>query len=186
MDKNILQKELSSKMENSLKSLDHDLKGLRTGRASSFLLDPVQVEAYGSRMSISSLANISVPEARTLLIQVWDKSMVKPIEKAIVDSNLGLNPISEGQSIRLVLPPLTEDRRKELVKLAYKYAENAKIALRNIRRDTNENLKKLEKQKEISKDDLHNLSEEIQKITDEYIEKVENQIKKKEQEILSI
>lgn len=186
MDKIAVRKELQVKMDNSLKVLDHELKGLRTGRASVNLLDPVMVEAYGSRMSLSQVASLSTPDAKTIAVQVWDKSMVKAVEKAIVDSNLGVNPISDGQLVRVAIPPLNEERRKELVKLAHKYGENTKVALRNIRRDGNEDLKKLEKDSIITKDEYHNLSEEIQKLTDEYGGKVDQQVKQKEQEILTI
>ena len=186
MDKIAIRKELQGKMDNSIKALDHELKGLRTGRASVNLLDPVMVEAYGSRMPLSQVASLSTPDARTISVQVWDKSMVKPVEKAIADSNLGVNPVSEGQLVRVTIPLLTEDRRKELVKLAHKYGENTKVALRNIRRDGNEHLKKLEKDNEVTKDEHHNLSEDIQKLTDEYSTKVDQQVKLKEQEILTI
>lgn len=186
MDKIAIRKELQAKMDNSIKALDHELKGLRTGRASVNLLDPVMVEAYGSRMPLSQVASLSTPDARTISVQVWDKSMVKPVEKAIADSNLGVNPVSEGQLVRVVIPLLTEERRKELVKLAHKYGENTKVALRNIRRDGNEHLKKLEKDNEITKDGHHNLSEDVQKLTDEYSTKVDQQVKLKEQEILTI
>ena len=186
MDKITVRKELQVKMDNSLKVLDHELKGLRTGRASVNLLDPVMVEAYGSRMPLSQVASLSTPDAKTIAVQVWDKSMVKAVEKAIVDSNLGVNPISDGQLVRVAIPPLNEERRKELVKFAHKYGENTKVALRNIRRDGNEDLKKLEKDSVITKDEHHNLSEEIQKLTDEYSGKVDQQVKQKEQEILTI
>ena len=168
MDKAAVQKELQVKMDNSIRVLDHELKGLRTGRASVNLLDPVVVEAYGSRMPLSQVASLSTPDAKTIAVQVWDKSMVKAVEKAIADSNLGVNPASEGQLVRVAIPLLTEDRRKELVKLAHKYGENTKVALRNIRRDGNEDLKKLEKDSLITKDEHHNLSEGIQKLTDEF------------------
>lgn len=181
-----IHKELQSKMDNSLKILDHELKGLRTGRASVNLLDPVLVEAYGNKMPLSQVASLSTPDARTITVQVWDKSMVKAVEKAIIDANLGLNPSSDGQLVRITIPLLTEERRKELVKFAYKYGENTKIALRNIRRDGNEDLKKLEKDNSITKDEYHNLSEEIQKLTDEYSNKVDLHVKQKEQEILTI
>ncbi|WP_341764325.1 ribosome recycling factor [Candidatus Tisiphia endosymbiont of Beris chalybata] len=185
MDKTI-SKELRSKMDSSMKILDHELQGLRTSRASINLLDPIQVEAYGSKMPLAQVASLSTPDARTLAIQVWDKTMVKAVEKSIVEANLGLTPASDGQLIRITVPLLTEQRRKELVKFAYKYGENAKIALRNIRRDGNEELKKLEKDNTITKDDHHHLSEEIQKLTDEYSNKIDLQVKQKEQEILTI
>lgn len=185
MDKNI-HKGLQTRMDKTMATLDHELKGLRTGRSSVNLLDPVQVEAYGSRMPLSQVASLSTPDARTITVQVWDNSMVKSVEKAIVDANLGLNPSSDGQLIRITIPLLTEDRRKELVKFAHKYGENTKVALRNIRRVGNEELKKLEKDTLISKDEHHNMSEEIQKLTDEYSRKVDQHVKDKEQEIMTI
>ncbi|MDR0296543.1 MAG: ribosome recycling factor [Rickettsia sp.] len=186
MEKAAIHKEMQSKMDNSLKILDHELKGLRTSRASVNLLDPVLVEAYGDKMPLSQVASLSTPDARTITVQVWDKSMVKAVEKAIVDANLGLNPSSDGQLVRITIPLLTEERRKELVKFAYKYGENTKIALRNIRRDGNEDLKKLEKDNSITKDEYHNFSEEIQKLTDEYSNKVDLHVKQKEQEIMTV
>ncbi|WPY00256.1 Ribosome-recycling factor [Candidatus Trichorickettsia mobilis] len=186
MDKTTMRKELTTRMEGAMKVLDHELKGLRTGRASINLLDPVVVEAYGNRMPISQVATVSTPDAKTITVQVWDKGMVKAVEKAITEANLGLNPSSDGQLVRMTLPPLTEERRKELVKLAHKYGENTKVSLRNIRRDGNEELKKLEKNNEISKDEHHNLSEDIQKLTDEFSNKIDSFIKQKEQEILTI
>ncbi|XVN42974.1 MAG: ribosome recycling factor [Candidatus Rickettsia vulgarisii] len=185
MDKNI-HKDLQIRMDKTMSTLDHELKGLRTGRSSVNLLDPVQVETYGSRMPLSQVASLSTPDARTIALQVWDNSMVKSVEKAIVDANLGLNPSADGQLIRITIPLLTEDRRKELVKFAHKYGENTKVALRNIRRDGNEELKKLEKDNLISKDEHHNMAEEIQKLTDEYSRKVDQHVKDKEQEIMTI
>lgn len=186
MDKTVLRKELSTKMDNVLKSLDNQFKGLRTGRASVNLLDPVQVEAYGSKTPLAQVGTVSTPDARTITIQVWDKSMVKAVEKAITESNLGLNPSSDGQLVRLSLPVLTQERRKELVKLASGYSENAKIAIRNNRRDAMEELKKLEKNKTITEDQHRSLNDEIQKLTDEYISKIDAQLKSKEQEILTV
>lgn len=186
MDKAKLRKDLSARMEGALKVLDNELKGLRTGRASVNLLDPVTVEAYGSKMPLSQVATVSTPDAKTITAQVWDKTMVKAVEKAIVDANLGLNPAADGQLVRMSVPPLTEERRKDLVKLAHKYGEQTKVALRNIRRDGNEDLKKLEKDSEISKDEHHHLSDEVQKLTDEFINKVDSQLKQKEQEILTV
>ncbi|UCM86234.1 MAG: ribosome recycling factor [Rickettsia endosymbiont of Culicoides impunctatus] len=186
MDKTTIYKELQSKMDSSLKILDHELKGLRTGRASVNLLDPVLVEAYGDKMPLSQVASLSTPDARTITVQVWDKSMIKAVEKAITDANLGLNPSSDGQLVRITIPLLTEERRKELVKFAHKYGENTKIALRNIRRDGNEELKNSEKDNIITKDEHHNFSEEIQKLTDEYSNKVDSHVKQKEQEIMTV
>jgi ribosome recycling factor len=186
MDKKQLIDELKTRMEKALGVLDHELKGLRTGRASVNLLDPVQVEAYGDRMPISQLGTVSTPDARMLVVQVWDKAMVKAVEKAIVDANLGLNPASDGQNIRLPIPPLSEERRKELAKLAGKYGENTKVAIRNVRRDGMDELKKLEKAGIISEDQLHTIGDDIQKLTDKEIENVDKIVKQKEQEITSI
>ncbi len=186
MDKKQLIDNLKLRMDGALKVLDHELKGLRTGRASVNLLDPVQVEAYGSRMPLAQVGTVSTPDARTIMVQVWDKTMVKSVEKAIVEANLGLNPSTDGQMIRLPVPVLSEERRKEMAKIAGKYAENTKISIRNVRRDGMEELKKLEKSKIISEDDLHIISEEIQKLTDKEIENVDKVTKAKEHEILSM
>ncbi len=185
MDK-ALKSELTEKMDKAMAVLDKELKGLRTGRASVNLLDPVVVEAYGNKMPISQVGTVSTPDAKTISVQVWDKAMVKTVEKAIADANLGLNPSSDGQLIRMSLPVISQERRKELVKLAHKYGENTKVALRNIRRDGMDVLKKMEKDQNLSKDEHHNQSEEIQKLTDDYISKVDNVIKSREEEILTI
>ncbi|WP_395476579.1 ribosome recycling factor [Rickettsia endosymbiont of Pantilius tunicatus] len=186
MDKVTLKKNLQDKMDKALKVLDHELKGLRTGRASVNLLDSVTVEAYGDRMPLSQVASLTTPDARTINVQVWDKSMVSSVEKAITVANLGLTPSSDGQLIRLPIPALTEERRKELAKLAHKYGEDTKISLRNIRRDGNEELKKMEKDNIIAKDEHHSLAEQVQKLTDEYSSKVDLAIKQKEQEIMTV
>jgi len=177
---------LTDKMNKALAVLDKEFSGLRTGRASANLLDPVVIEAYGSKMPLSQVATVATPDAKTITVQVWDKAMVKTVEKAIADANLGLNPSSDGQLIRMNLPPLSEERRKELAKLAYKYAENTKIALRNIRRDGMDALKKMEKDNIISKDEHHDHGDEIQKLTDDFIKKIDVSSKTKEEEILTI
>lgn len=177
---------IKPKMDGAINVLDNELKGLRTGRASVHFLDPVHVDAYGSKMPLSQVATVSTPDAKTISVQVWDNSMVKAVEKAIVDANLGLNPSSDGQYIRINLPPISEERRKELVKFAYKYAENSKISIRNVRRDGMDMLKKAEKDNEISKDEHHDYGEEVQKLTDQYIDNIDNMAKKKEQEILTV
>ena len=177
---------LTDKMNKAIAVLNKELSGLRTGRASANLLDPVVVEVYGSKMPLSQVGTITTPDAKTIAVQVWDKAMVKTVEKAIADANLGLNPSSDGQLIRMSLPILSEERRKELVKLAHKYGENTKIALRNIRRDGMDVLKKMEKDKQISKDEHHDYGEEVQKLTDEFIEKIDGIIIAKEKEILTI
>ena len=158
--------ELKRRMQGATQSLKHELGGLRTGRASASMLEPVQVDAYGSHMPLNQLATISVPEPRMISVQVWDKSMVKAVEKAIVDSNLGLSPATEGQVLRLRIPELNEERRKELVKVAHKYAEAAKVAVRHVRRDGLDTVKKLEKNHEISEDDQERLANDVQKATD--------------------
>jgi ribosome recycling factor len=185
MDK-ALNQELIEKMDKAIAVLDKELKGLRTGRASVNLLDPVVIEAYGSKMPISQVGTVSTPDAKTISVQVWDKSMVKTVEKAIADANLGLNPSSDGQVIRMSLPIISQERRKELVKLAHKYGENTKVALRNIRRDGMDTLKKMEKDHNLSKDEHHDQSEEIQKLTDEFISKVDAVVRAREEEILTI
>ena len=173
-------------MTKAMDMLDREFSGLRTGRASIHLLDPVTVEVYGSKMPISQVGTVSTPDAKTITVQVWDKAMVKTVEKAIADANLGVNPSSDGQLIRMNLPPLSQERRKELVKIAHKYGENTKIALRNIRRDGMDKIKLMEKNNEISKDEHHTYSDEIQKLTDEFISKVDKNVKSKESEILTI
>lgn len=185
MDQN-LKNELSEKMTKAIDMLDREFSGLRTGRASVHLLDPVIVEVYGSKMPISQVGTVSTPDAKTITVQVWDKAMVKTVEKAIADANLGVNPSSDGQLIRMNLPPLSEERRKELVKIAHKYGENTKIALRNVRRDGMDKLKQMEKSNEISKDEHHTYSDEVQKLTDEFIGKVDASVKSKENEIITI
>lgn len=181
-----LKAELKDKMDKAVAVLDRELSGLRTGRASVNLLDPVVVEAYGSKMPLSQVSTISTPDATTLSVQVWDTEMVKTVEKAIADANLGVNPSVDGQIIRINIPPLSEERRKDLAKLACKYGESCKVALRNVRRDGMESLKKMEKDGEISKDEHHSHSEEVQKITDGFVSKVDSSIRNKESDILTI
>ena len=171
------EKLLNEKMQKALDVLDRELSGLRTGRASANLLDPVVIEAYGSKMPLSQVGTVSTPDAKTITVQVWDKEMVKTVEKAIADANLGLNPSSDGQLIRMNLPALSQERRKELVKIAHKYGENTKISLRNVRRDGMEALKTMEKNNEISKDELHTYENDIQKLTDTFTNKVNDLIK---------
>jgi ribosome recycling factor len=178
--------DLKRRMQGATQSLKHELGGLRTGRASPSMLDPVQVDAYGSHMPLNQVATISVPEPRLLSVQVWDKSMVKAVEKAIVDSNLGLSPATEGQVLRLRIPELNEERRKELVKVAHKYAEAAKVAVRHVRRDGLDTLKKLEKTHEISEDDEKRLANDVQKATDGEISEIDQLLAGKEKEILTV
>lgn len=181
-----LKQDLTDKMDKALSILNRDLNGLRTGRASVNLLDPVIVEAYGSKMPISQVGTVSTPDAKTIAVQVWDKEMVKSVEKAITDANLGLNPNSDGQLIRMNLPHLNEERRKELVKVAQQYGEKSKIAIRNIRRDGMDKLKSLENSHDISEDEYHKLSDEVQKITDDFNLKIDNYVQVKEKEIITI
>src|ERR1700731_3257014 len=178
--------DLKRRMQGAIQTLKQELGGLRTGRASASLLDPIQVEAYGSHMPLNQLATVSVPEPRLLSVQVWDRSMVKAVEKGIVDSNLGLSPATEGQVLRLRIPELNEDRRKELVKVAHKYAEAAKVAVRHVRRDGLDTIKKLEKNHEISEDDQERLGNDVQKATDGTISEIDQMLAAKEKEILTV
>jgi ribosome recycling factor len=171
-------------MHGAVESLKHDLAGLRTGRASTSLLDPVTVEVYGSHMPINQVATVAAPEPRMLSVQVWDKSNVGPVDKAIRSAGLGLNPIVDGQTLRLPIPDLTEERRKELAKLASQYAEKARIAVRNVRRDGNDALKTDEKKHEISEDEHKRLETEVQKMTDATIGEIDAAAAAKEKEIL--
>ena len=178
--------DLKRRMQGAVAALKHELGGLRTGRASASMLEPVQVEAYGSHMPLNQLATVSVPEPRLLSVQVWDKSMVKAVEKAIVDSNLGLSPATEGQVLRLRIPELNEERRKDLVKVAHKYAEAAKVAVRHVRRDGLDVLKKSEKNHEISEDDEKRHSGDVQKTTDAVVGEIDQLLAVKEKEILTV
>ncbi|MCL9983390.1 MAG: ribosome recycling factor [Erythrobacter sp.] len=177
--------DVERRMKGAVDALKSDLQGLRTGRANASLLDPVVVEVYGSMMPLSQVASVSVPEPRMLSVQVWDKSNMIPVEKGIAHANLGLNPIIDGQTLRLPIPDLTQERRKELAKLAGQYAEKAKIAIRNVRRDAMESLKTDEKKKEISEDDRKRSEEQVQKLTDQYVKETDEAAAKKEQEILT-
>lgn len=185
MDKKIF-KETEDKMKKVLDNFKSELAAIRAGRASTALLDKISVDYYGVPTPINQLATISVPEPRMILIQPWDGKMINSIEKAILKSDLGLTPTSDGKVIRLVLPELTLERRKELVKMAKKKAEDAKVFVRNIRRDTNELIKKMEKNGEISQDDSKRWQEEIQKLTDNYIEQIDKALTNKEKEIMEV
>jgi ribosome recycling factor len=176
--------DLERRMHGAVESLKHDLGGLRTGRANTALLDPVTVEVYGSHMPLNQVATVSTPEPRLLSVQVWDKSNVTPVEKAIRNAGLGINPIVDGNNIRLPIPDMTEERRKELAKLAHSYAEKAKIAARNVRRDGNDDLKTDEKKKEISEDERKRFEAEVQKLTDATIVEIDAALAAKEKEIL--
>ncbi len=177
---------LSTRMSKSVASLKDELGGLRTGRASANMLDPIMVDAYGSPMPLSQLASVSVPEARMLSVQVWDKSMAGAVDKAIRESGLGLNPIAEGTNIRIPLPELNEERRRELTKVAGTYAEHARVAVRHIRRDGMDSLKKAEKDGDMGKDEMHDFSEQVQKATDDAISQIDELTAKKEQEIMQV
>lgn len=183
-------KEIIAKSEETMRKsmgfLKEDLAGIRAGKANPKLVDKIQVSYYGTMTPLNQVANISVPEPRSILIQPWDASLVREIEKAILASDLGINPSNDGKIIRLVIPVLTEERRKELLKVVKKETENAKIAVRNIRRDANEELKKLEKTSEITKDDHKKAEEDMQKLTDKYIKFVDDIYKDKEKEILEV
>ncbi|MCW5772947.1 MAG: ribosome recycling factor [Rhodospirillaceae bacterium] len=173
-------------MDGAFETLRKELSGLRTGRASTSLLEPITVEAYGQTMHLNQVATVSAPEPRLLTVQVWDRSMVAAVDKAIRDSSLGVNPQTEGQIIRVRMPELTEERRKDLVKVAHKYAEQARIAVRNVRRDGMEALKKAEKEHKISEDDHKRGSDEIQKATDGHIKKIDETVAAKEKEIMQV
>jgi ribosome recycling factor len=177
--------DIERRMHGAVEALKHDLAGLRTGRANTALLDPVHVEVYGAMMPLNQVATISAPEPRMLTVQVWDKANVIPVEKGISKANLGLNPMIDGQTIRLPLPDLTEERRRELAKLTHKYAENAKIAIRNVRRDANEALKEDEKKKDISEDERKRAEDDVQKLTDKHVGEADSVSAAKEKEIMT-
>ncbi|MEP3420150.1 MAG: ribosome recycling factor [Erythrobacter sp.] len=177
--------DIERRMNGAVESLKGDLGGLRTGRANVALLDPVMCEVYGAMMPLSQVATVSAPEPRMLSVQVWDKSNITAVEKGIAHANLGLNPMTDGQTLRLPMPDLTEERRKELAKLAGQYAEKAKIAIRNVRRDAMESLKADEKKKEISEDERKRMEDEVQKLTDKFVADADVAADKKEQEILT-
>lgn len=175
-----------NRMEKSVDTLKADFGGLRAGRAHASLLDGLMIEAYGSMTPISQVGTVSVPDARCLSVSVWDRGLAKAVEKAIMESDLGLNPVSDGQLIRIPIPPLSEERRKELVKVAGKYAEQSKVAVRNIRRDALDGIKKLKKDNEISEDEEKRYEGEIQKFTDEYIKKIDDALAQKEKDIMQV
>ena len=179
-------KELEKRMNGSMEALKKEFGGLRTGRASVNLLDPVMVEAYGQRLPLNQVGTVSAPESRLLAVNVWDKGLVTPTAKAIRDAGLGLNPQPDGQVIRIPLPELTTERRAELAKLAHKYAEGARIAVRNIRRDGMDALKKAEKDHKISEDEHRQKADEVQKLTDRYVKQVDDVLASKEKEIKTV
>jgi len=178
--------DLKRRMDGAIAAFRHDLASLRTGRASGNLLDAIQVQAYGTTMPINQVANVSVPEPRMISVSVWDKSMVGAVDRAIRESNLGFNPIMDGTTLRIPLPELNEQRRKELVKIAHQYAEQARIAARHVRRDGMDHLKKAEKDKTISEDDQRVQSDRVQKMTDDTISLIDGMLAEKEAEIMQV
>jgi ribosome recycling factor len=178
--------DIKRRMQGALTALKTELSGLRTGRASPHLLDPIVVDAYGAMMPLNQVASVTIPEPRLIAVNVWDKSLVHAVEKAIVNANLGLSPATEGQTLRLRIPELNEERRKELVKVGHKYAEAAKVAVRHVRRDALDVIKKLEKDHGVSKDDHDRFSADIQKATDQSIADVDHLLAAKEKEILTV
>lgn len=186
MDTDTTLLDAEERMEKAIASLDRDFAKLRTGRASTSLVDAIKADYYGTPTPISQMASVAVPDSRTLTIQPWDKGGMAAIEKAILKSDLGLTPINDGKIIRISIPPLTEERRRDLVKIARKYGEEAKVAIRNVRRDANDNLKRSEKDKEITEDGLKRGEAEVQKLTDKYVSEVDNRCQAKEKEIMEI
>ena len=174
------------RMDKAVTALKEEFAGLRTGRASSALLDQIHVDAYGSSMPLSQVAAVTVPDARSLMVSVWDKGVVVQAEKAIRSSGLGLNPVVEGQNLRIPIPPLTEERRRDIAKLAGKYAEQQRIAVRNVRHHAMDDLKKAEKDSVISQDEQRRMHDEVQKLTDEAIKRIDETLKTKEQEIMQV
>ncbi len=186
MDIKEMKSDVERRMEGALDVLQKEFGGLRTGRAATSLLDPITVEAYGQEMPMNQVGTVGVPEPRMLTVQVWDKGLVSAVEKAIRDSDLGLNPASDGQLVRVPIPPLSEERRVELTKVAGRYTEEAKVAVRNVRRHAMDELKKAEKDGDISQDEHHDYDSEIQTLTDEFVKKMDEALEKKEQEILQV
>ncbi len=186
MDIDSILLDAEDRMEKALAALDRDFAKLRTGRATTALVDGIKADYYGTPTPISQMASIAVPDSRTLTIQPWDKGGIALIEKAILKSDLGLTPVNDGKLIRIVMPPLTEERRKELSKVARKYSEEGKVAVRNVRRDANDSLKKLEKEKAITEDEQKRATDDVQKLTDKYVAEVDKRCAAKEKEIMEI
>jgi ribosome recycling factor len=178
--------EFTRRMQSAIDVLVKELSGLRAGRASANLLDPIKVDAYGTYMPLSQVGTVTAPEPRLLVVQVWDKGMVKAVEKAIRESSLGVSPAADGQLVSVVLPDLNQERRQELAKLASKYAEEAKISVRNVRREGNDMIKKLEKDKAISEDDSHRLVDDMQEVTDKHIKKIDELAAVKQKDIMQV
>jgi ribosome recycling factor len=179
-------KEIERRMRGALGVLKQEFGGLRTGRASASLLDPIMVSAYGNPMPLNQLATVNVPESRLITVQVWDKSQVGAVDRAIRESDLGLNPVVEGQLLRLPIPELNEERRQELAKVAHKYAEHGRVAVRNVRRDGMEHLKRAEKDGEMSKDEHHSLTTKVQELTDKIVKEIDEALAAKEAEIMQV
>ncbi len=186
MPKDTALMDAEERMEKAVAAMDKDFAKLRTGRASTALVDDIKVDYYGTPTPINQLASVAVPDSRTLTIQPWDKGGFAAVEKAILKSDLGLTPVNDGKIIRIVIPALTEERRKDLVKVSRKYSEDAKIAVRNVRRDANDQLKKLEKDKVISEDELKKATDDVQKLTDKYVAETDKKCQVKEKEIMDI
>ncbi|RRD70143.1 MULTISPECIES: ribosome recycling factor [unclassified Desulfovibrio] len=186
MDTESILLDAEDRMEKALASLDRDFSKLRTGRASTALVDGIKADYYGTPTPISQMASVSVPDSRTLTIQPWDKGGFAAVEKAILKSDLGLTPVNDGKIIRIVMPPLTEERRKELVKVARKYTEDCKVAVRNVRRDANDSLKKLEKDKAITEDEQKKGTDDVQKLTDRFVAETDKKCTAKEKEIMEL
>jgi ribosome recycling factor len=181
-----LKKEAEERMGKAITVLEREFSGLRTGRASAALIENIKVDYYGTPTPVHQVGSVSVPDSRTITIQPWDRGAFAPVEKAILKSDLGLNPVNDGKLIRIGIPPLTEERRKDLVKVARKYTEECKVAIRNVRREANEALKKMEKDKAVSEDDSKKAQEFIQKLTDSYVAKSDKTVQLKEKEIMEI
>lgn len=181
-----LKPDLSRRMDGAVDVLHKEFAGLRTGRASAGLLEPVKISAYGSEMPINQVGNVNIPEPRMLTVQVWDKGLVGAVEKGIRDAGLGLNPAVDGQTVRVPIPPLTEERRAELSKVAARYAEDARVAVRNVRRNAMDALKQAEKDGEISQDEQRGLQDDVQKLTDEFVKKIDDALASKEQDIMQV
>lgn len=186
MDMDTILLDAEERMEKAIGALEREFAKLRTGRASASLVDNIRVDYYGTPTPINQLGSVSVPDSRTLTIQPWDRAAFPLVEKAIMKSDLGLNPVNDGKIIRIAIPPLTEERRKDLVKVARKYTEEAKVAVRNVRRDANDALKKLEKAKDISEDDARKSTDDVQKLTDRFVARADEKCTAKEKEIMEL
>lgn len=186
MELNRIYKETQEKMQKAIEAVDHEFNTLRTGRASVALVDAVQVESYGTKMPLKQLSTITTPDSRTIAIQPFDKSQAHAIEKALIAANLGMNPTNDGKIIRMMIPPLTEERRKDLVKVAKKMAEDGRVSVRNIRRHSNEEIKKTEKSHAITEDDMDKATHKIQELTDKFIKEVDDLLARKEKEIMEV